>query len=213
MSMTPQDIFDYANITDDCIKCGKCIPVCTIHNVNADEVTSPRGFLDLLGAYQRGNLELDKNAKDIFESCFLCTNCVEVCPLDLPTDTMIEQVRFDIAQKYGITWYKKAFFYLLRHRKTMDILFKLGYSFQTCGFKIKEELNSMEPRFELPIIKKDRLLPSLSKISFLNKYPKYIDVDDRGKSLGSIDSFITKEKNKLPFIPCHVLSLLPIPFV
>ena len=66
MPMTPQDIFDFANITDDCIKCGKCIPVCTIHNVNADEVTSPRGFLDLLGAYQRGNLELDKNARDIF---------------------------------------------------------------------------------------------------------------------------------------------------
>jgi glycolate oxidase iron-sulfur subunit len=168
-------IFDFNQYSQACIQCAKCIPVCTIHNINPDETTSPRGFIALLGAYENGNLELDRNAKDIFESCFLCTNCVEVCPLDLPTDTMIEQVRFDIAQKYGITWYKKAFFYLLRHRKTMDILFKLGYSFQTCGFKIKEELNSMEPRFELPIIKKDRLLPSLSKISFLNKYPKYID--------------------------------------
>ena len=60
------------NVTSDaCVKCGKCIPVCTIHEVNRDEVTSPRGFLDLLGAYQRGELELDKNAKNIFESCFL----------------------------------------------------------------------------------------------------------------------------------------------
>ncbi len=75
----PEEIFNFSEYTDPCIKCGKCIPVCTIHNVNADEVTSPRGFLDLLGAYQRGKLELDKTAKDIFESCFLCTNCVDDC--------------------------------------------------------------------------------------------------------------------------------------
>ncbi|MDD3344460.1 MAG: hypothetical protein PHR87_13550, partial [Sulfurospirillaceae bacterium] len=35
------------NVTSDaCVKCGKCIPVCTIHEVNRDEVTSPRGFID-----------------------------------------------------------------------------------------------------------------------------------------------------------------------
>ncbi len=148
-------IFDFTKISDDCIKCGLCIPVCTIHNVNRDEVTSPRGFIDLLGAYKRGELELDKNAKDIFESCFLCTNCVEVCPNSLPTDMIIEQVRNDIRKKFGLAWYKKLFFFLLRHRKIMDILARLGYVFQTCGFKIKEKQSSMEPRFSLPIIKKD----------------------------------------------------------
>ena len=174
MSAQPHEIFNYTETSDACIKCGKCIPVCTIHNVNPDEVTSPRGFIDLLGAYQRGYLELDFNAKDIFESCFLCTNCVDVCPKDLPTDMIIEQVRADLAQKFGIAWFKRLFFYLLRHRSTMDILFKLGYVFQTCGFKIKAQTQSMEPRFSLPIIKKDRLLPSMGKTSFLNSYPENI---------------------------------------
>lgn len=169
-----RELFNFTEISDACIKCGKCIPVCTIHNVNADEVTSPRGFIDLLGAYQRGELELDFNAKEIFESCFLCTNCTDVCPKALATDMVIEQVRADIADKFGIAWFKRAFFYLLRHRFTMDILFKMGYVFQTCGFKIKAELNSMEPRFNLPIIKKDRLLPSMGKTSFLNSYPENI---------------------------------------
>ncbi len=174
MAKSPEEIFDFTLTSDACIKCGKCIPVCTIHNVNADEVTSPRGFIDLLGAYKRGELELDSTAKDIFESCFLCTNCVDVCPKSLPTDMIIEQVRSDIAQQYGIAWFKRAFFYLLRHRTTMDFLFKLGYVFQTCGFKIKKEIESMEPRFSLPIIKKDRLLPSMGKTSFLNANPEYI---------------------------------------
>lgn len=181
MSKQAQDIFNFSETSDACVKCGKCIPVCTIHNVNADEVTSPRGFIDLLGAYQKGRLELDKEAKDIFESCFLCTNCVDVCPKDLPTDMIIEQVRADIADKFGIAWFKKAFFYLLRHRTTMDILFKLGYVFQTCGFKIKAEQNSMQPRFSLPLIKKNRLLPSMGKTSFLNSYPEQTDNGGRRK--------------------------------
>ncbi len=151
------DKFDYTEISDDCVKCGKCKPVCTIFNINQDETTSPRGFIDLLGAYKRDELELDQNAKDIFESCFLCTNCVEVCPNDLPTDMIIEQVRADIAQKYGIAWYKRMFFWLLRHRKTMDMLSRLGWMFQTCALKIDKKKQSGLPRFSLPIVKKIEL--------------------------------------------------------
>jgi len=175
MNKNLDDIFSFDAIQDDCVKCGKCIPVCTIHNVNADEVTSPRGFIDLLGAYKRGQLELDKTAKDIFESCFLCTACVEVCPKSLPTDMVIEQVRSDIAQKFGIAWYKKAFFLLLRHRWLNDLAFKLGWVFQTCGFKIKADIDSMHSRFNLPMLKADRLLPSLTKKSFLNSHPENIN--------------------------------------
>jgi len=174
-----EDIFNFRETSDECIKCGKCIPVCTIHQVNPDEVTSPRGFIDLLGAYQDGNLELDKNAKDIFESCFLCTNCVDVCPNSLPTDMVIEEVRRDLADKFGIAWFKKVFFTLLRHRWLMDILMKLGYTFKTCGFKDDTKQSGMIPRFPMPIIKSGRLLPSLSKTSFLNKYPE--DISNGGK--------------------------------
>ena len=171
-------IFDFEKYRDECIKCGKCIPGCTIHLVNPDETTSPRGFLELLGAYKKGDLPLDQTAKNIFESCFLCTNCVQTCPNSLPTDMVIEQVRNDIRKKYGLAWYKKLFFFLLRHRRVMDFLAKLGYVFQTCGFKIKEEINSMEPRFSLPIIKKDRLLPKGASKSFLNSQKKsFIDND------------------------------------
>ncbi len=166
--------FNYTNITDPCIKCGKCKPVCTIFNINKDETTSPRGFLELLGSYKNGEIDLDMNAKEIFETCFLCTNCVDVCPIDIPTDMVIEQVRNEIAKKYGIAWYKKAFFFLLRHRKIMDLMSKLGYVFQTCGLKINKEKESALPRFSLPIVKKDRALPFADKTSFLNKYPEFI---------------------------------------
>jgi len=167
-------MFNFQETTDECIKCGKCIPNCTIHQVNADETTSPRGFLHLLGAYQKGKLDLDTNAKNIFESCFLCTNCVDVCPASLPTDMVIEQARADIAKKYGIAWYKRAFFFLLRNRRLMDFLSKMGFYFKGCALKSLPEKNSMVPRFSLPIIKSKRLLPAMKHVSFLNKYPQLV---------------------------------------
>ena len=59
-----------------CVKCAKCVPTCTIYGVNRDEITSPRGYLDLANAYAKGRLLLDKQLKDSIESCFLCTSCV-----------------------------------------------------------------------------------------------------------------------------------------
>ena len=174
MSKKTEDIFNFSATSDDCIKCGKCIPVCTIHQISPDETTSPRGFIDLLGAYQRGDLELDKNAKNIFESCFLCTNCVDVCPNSLPTDMVIEEVRADIAQKFGIPLFKRVAFYLLENRKVMDIVMKFGFMFKTCAFANEKEKGGLKARFALPMVKKGRLIPSMAFTSFLNKYPEKI---------------------------------------
>ncbi|SFV66265.1 Putative oxidoreductase ferredoxin-type protein, clusters with CPO [hydrothermal vent metagenome] len=174
MSKKIEDIFNFTATSDNCIKCGKCIPVCTIHQVNPDETTSPRGFIDLLGAYKRGDLELDKNAKNIFESCFLCTNCVDVCPNSLPTDMMIEEVRAELAEKFGMPFYKKAIFYLLEKRKVMDIVMKFGYAFKTCAFSIADNNQGLKARFSIPMMKKGRLIPSMMKTSFLNSYPENI---------------------------------------
>jgi glycolate oxidase iron-sulfur subunit len=101
-----------------------------------------------------------------------------VCPNSLPTDMLIEQVRNDIAKKYGIAWYKKFFFYLLRHRSTMDILAKLGYIFQSCGLKINHEKEMAKLRFSIPLIKKERALPFAKSTTFLKKYPEQIKADE-----------------------------------
>ncbi|DAB40188.1 MAG TPA: glycerol-3-phosphate dehydrogenase [Sulfurovum sp. UBA12169] len=177
----PEDIFNFTATSDACIKCGKCIPVCTIHQINPDETTSPRGFIDLLGAYKRGELELDKTTKNIFESCFLCTNCVDVCPNSLATDMVIEEVRADIADKFGIAWFKRGFFFLLRHRRIMDLVMKFGFMFKTCALAQDEKGRGLKARFSLPMVKKGRLLPSMAKTSFLNSYPEEILAKKEGK--------------------------------
>jgi glycolate oxidase iron-sulfur subunit len=188
--MSLDKIFNFQETSDDCIKCGKCIPVCTIHNINPDEVTSPRGFIDLLGQYQQGNLELDKNAKNIFESCFLCTNCVDVCPNSLATDMVIEEVRADIAEKFGIAWYKRVIFYLFEHRKVMDVVMKFGFMFKTCAFKQDEKGRGLFARFSIPMMRKGRLIPSLAKVSFLNSHPEEIPAKNQENKPQRVAIFI-----------------------
>lgn len=177
----------FSEISDACVKCGKCIPVCTIHEINRDESTSPRGFLDLLAAYKQGKLPLDKNIKTVFESCFLCTNCVEVCPTKLRVDNAIEEVRFDIAKKFGIAWYKRLLFFLLQRRKILDFVAKIGFVFQSCAFAVQNENSGknsgMKARFSLPFVKKGRLITSFHKKSFLNSHTNFID-NGGSKSIG-----------------------------
>ncbi|MCB4759809.1 MAG: (Fe-S)-binding protein [Sulfurovum sp.] len=185
-----KELFSFTETSDACIKCGKCIPVCTIHQINPDETTSPRGFIDLLGAYQHGYLPLDRNAKDIFESCFLCTNCVDVCPNSLATDMVIEEVRADLAEKYGIAWFKKGFFFLLRHRKIMDFVMKFGFMFKTCALAKDDKDRGLRARFSLPMMKKGRLIPSMMKTSFLNKYSEHISASKPEEKKQKIAIFI-----------------------
>ncbi|OBV30126.1 glycerol-3-phosphate dehydrogenase [Helicobacter sp. CLO-3] len=149
-------MIDFSTISNACVKCGKCIPYCTIYRVHREEVTSPRGYLDLVGAYSRGDLSLDKLAKDFFESCFLCTTCVEVCPSSLGVDQAIEKVRIDIAQKYGIAWYKRAYFFLLRHRRLMDFVFSMVAFVAPCAFKREDGGNKIwfSKRVVFPFLKK-----------------------------------------------------------
>ncbi|MEO1958842.1 MAG: (Fe-S)-binding protein [Nautiliaceae bacterium] len=174
-------MFKFSEISDMCIKCGKCIPGCTIHRVNPDEATSPRGFLDILKGVEEGEIEVDKNFKDVVESCFLCNQCVEVCPNSLPTDFMIENARNLVAKKFGIAPWKKMFFFLLRHRWAYDLVSKLGFYFQSCGFKIEEDKKSIRSKFNLPFLQKGRLLPAFRKKSFLKKYPEEIKISGKRK--------------------------------
>lgn len=188
------DDYDYLKTSNACVKCGKCLPDCTIFSINGDEATSPRGFIDILGAYQRGEIPLDKNAKNIFETCFLCTTCVSVCPNSLPTDTLIENIRYEIAQKYGIAWFKRAFFYLLKHRKIMDLGFKLGAIFAPLLYQVTKDGNSIQPRFALPLVK-NRIFGGIAKRSFLNSHSEEIDFSQSKNNL-------SKQKKVAIFIGC-----------
>ncbi|WP_104747975.1 (Fe-S)-binding protein [Helicobacter cetorum] len=169
-----ENIFE--KVGETCVKCAKCVPTCTIYRIHKDETTSPRGFLDLMRLNAQNKLKLDTNLKNILETCFLCTTCVETCPFHLPIDTLIEKAREKIAQKYGIAWYKKSYFSLLKNRQRMDRVFSTMHFLAPCAFKKIGE-DSLEPRIIFKgLFKyfKKTSLPPLNKKSFLQMHANNI---------------------------------------
>ncbi|RDU66017.1 glycerol-3-phosphate dehydrogenase [Helicobacter didelphidarum] len=175
-----------------CVKCAKCVPTCTIYSVNRDEITSPRGYLDLVSAYAEGKLSMDLNLKDSIESCFLCTTCVTQCPMSLPVDIVIERARVDIAQKYGIPFYKKILFYMLGKRSVLNFVFSMGYYFNPCIFKTQDGYKKI--RFKIPKIG-DRVISPLNKKSFLQTYHGLIE--SQYKKNHSINNTQTSNNKKV----------------
>ncbi|WP_104713162.1 (Fe-S)-binding protein [Helicobacter cetorum] len=168
-----ENIFE--KVGETCVKCAKCVPTCTIYRIHKDESTSPRGFLDLMRLNAQNKLKLDTNLKHILETCFLCTACVETCPFHLPIDTLIEKAREKIAQKYGIAWYKKSYFSLLKNRQKMDKVFSTMHFLAPCVFK--QVGDSLEPRIIFKSLFKrfkKTSLPPLNKKSFLQMHANNI---------------------------------------
>ena len=60
----------------------------------------------------------------------------------------------------------------------MDFAARLGYVFKSCGFRERDN-DTMQPKFALPMLKKERLLPNPSKKSFLNSHPEIIKNGER----------------------------------
>ncbi|HHS93559.1 MAG TPA: (Fe-S)-binding protein, partial [Campylobacterales bacterium] len=108
----------------------------------------------------------------------------------LATDMVIEEARADIADKFGIAWFKKIAFYLLEHRKVMDIVMKFGYMFKTCAVAEDDKGRGLRARFRMPMIKKGRLLPSMAKVSFLNSYPEEIPAENQAQKNLRVALFI-----------------------
>ncbi|WP_104750095.1 (Fe-S)-binding protein [Helicobacter cynogastricus] len=161
---------DITRTTQACVKCAKCVPSCTIYRIHKDETTSPRGFLDLIALVKQESLELDTSLKRIFESCFLCTTCVQVCPFHLPIDRMIEKARVLSAHQHGITWHKKLYFALLKRPRLMDLVFSFCAVSAPCIFKRVGD--KMQWRFQAlaPKILAKRALFPFVRTSFLRTH-------------------------------------------
>lgn len=170
-----------------CVKCAKCVPSCTIYQINRDETTSPRGFIDLLGIYNKGEIPLDRNLKNIFETCFLCTTCTTLCPKSIDTATMIIKSRIDIANKFGISWYKRAYFYLLRHRKLMDFVFTFISFIAPCAFK--QDNDKLRSRISVSNLGKRTIFP-FAKKSFLQKHNGLIESSNKNTQKRKVAVFI-----------------------
>ncbi|MGF6272310.1 FAD/FMN-containing dehydrogenase/Fe-S oxidoreductase [Massilia sp. UYP11] len=92
--MQQSDIGEIANSIKDCLRCGKCKPVCTTHVPQANLLYSPRDKIlatsALIEAFlyeeqtRRGvSLRHWEEFEDVSDHCTVCHKCVTPCPVDI----------------------------------------------------------------------------------------------------------------------------------
>lgn len=165
-----------------CMKCGNCMSVCPIYNVEKKESSVARGKIALGEAVLSDDIKIDDETlvKLIF-NCLVCKSCMMACPSGVRFDRIILGLRAAIARKKGIPFVKKALFGLLKNPELFDKGMKAFAAMQ--GFFLKKEgekarspkgfLRQLGKRFD-----EDFVLPELSRESFRDNVQEVINVSE-----------------------------------
>lgn len=76
-------------MSEVCIKCAKCNPICPTFLQDFDELYSPRGYLHLCELLKSGKIQRSQEILLILKTCTLCKACEPLCPIDLPITQII----------------------------------------------------------------------------------------------------------------------------
>ena len=88
-------------LLDDCIHCGFCLPTCPTYGpLWQEEMDSPRGRIYLMQGLVDGSVPLSATTVEHFDRCLGCMACVTSCPSGVRYDTLIEQTRAEIEERF-----------------------------------------------------------------------------------------------------------------
>jgi FAD/FMN-containing dehydrogenase/Fe-S oxidoreductase len=116
--MQQSDIGDIANSIKDCLRCGKCKPVCTTHVPRANLLYSPRDKILatslLVEAFlyeeqtRRGiSIKHWEEFEDVADHCTVCHRCLAPCPVDIDFGDVSMNMR-NLLRKMGQKSFRPA---------------------------------------------------------------------------------------------------------
>ncbi len=95
---------DYEALSD-CIRCGRCLPVCPTYQQTTLETQSPRGRLNLLRAVEDGKLDLEEPGLEAhLYHCLDCRACNTVCPAGIAIGELIVGGRAAVEHVHSRSW-------------------------------------------------------------------------------------------------------------
>lgn len=162
-----------------CMKCGNCMSVCPIYNVEKKESSVARGKIALGEAILSDDIKIDDETLiNLIFNCLVCKSCMMACPSGVRFDRIILGLRAAIAKKKGIPFVKKALFRLLKNPELFDKGMKAFAAMQGFFLKLEGEkkrtpkgfLKGINPRLDEQFI-----LPELTRESFRDRVQETIE--------------------------------------
>jgi len=186
--MEQSDIGGISDMVKDCLRCGKCKPVCSTHVPRANLLYSPRnkilgvGLLVEAFLYEeqtrRGiSLKHFEEFSDVADHCTVCHKCVKPCPVDIDFgDVSIAMRNFlrKSGKKKSVPATQLAMAFLTATDpatiKTMKAgMIDLGYRAQRFGHAVARALGLTQETVKRPPASLGRPPVKAQLIHFLNK--------------------------------------------
>lgn len=82
-----------AELADQCVQCGLCLPVCPTYALEPNEAESPRGRIAIASALARGVVDPTAELRRHIDHCLGCLNCEKACPAHVQYDELLIATR------------------------------------------------------------------------------------------------------------------------
>ena len=184
--MQQSDIKGVSDAIKDCLRCGKCKPVCATHVPRANLLYSPRNKILatslLIEAFlyeeqtRRGvSLKHWDEFADVADHCTVCHKCLTPCPVDIDfgdvTMAMRDLLRRMGKQRFNPGKAASMFFLNARDPRTIQLMRKVmidwGYKAQRLGARLLKPL--ARPTVKAPPATTGRPPVKAQVIHFVNK--------------------------------------------
>ncbi|QID16481.1 FAD/FMN-binding oxidoreductase [Nitrogeniibacter mangrovi] len=186
--MEQTDVGEIAHDIKDCLRCGKCKPVCATHVPRANLLYSPRNKIlstsSLIEAFlyeeqtRRGvSLAHWAEFEDVADHCTVCHKCEKPCPVDIDFGDVSIKMR-NLLRKQG----KKSFnpgkaaamaFLTVKDPTTIKLIRKgmieWGYKAQRWAYKTAKSFGLIQPQVAQPPATLHKAPIKAQVIHFINK--------------------------------------------
>ena len=120
---------------DACVHCGFCLQACPTFLVTGDESDSPRGRIELMRAFERGDLAASDEALSYhLDRCLGCRACEPVCPSGVRYGQGLEAARSRIADATGTPRLAKLALWVLTTPGVSRLVYSLARVLRAAGF-------------------------------------------------------------------------------
>ncbi|NMG34677.1 DUF3683 domain-containing protein [Azoarcus sp. TTM-91] len=186
--MERTEIGEIAHDIKDCLRCGKCKPVCSTHVPRANLLYSPRNKIlstsllveaMLYEEQTRRGISLAHWAEfeDVADHCTVCHKCEKPCPVDIDFGDVSVKMR-NLLRKQG----KKSFnpgkaaamaFLTIKDPATIKLIrtgmIDWGYKAQRLANKVGRSLGLVQPQTKAPPATQGKAPVQAQVIHFINK--------------------------------------------
>jgi glycolate oxidase iron-sulfur subunit len=126
MSDTAIDLRSHlAELADQCVKCGLCVPLCPTYRVANTEAESPRGRIAFAQALASGTMAPSASMIEHLDHCLACMTCERVCPSHVRYGELIVETRYllrSAAKKKPSRWIEL----LVRHPALLRLALRIA---------------------------------------------------------------------------------------